>query len=85
MTDFDPENPDIHHRMGFTLILYYWRITIPLIVLVVSLGIALDRWGYDGRSILHIGLGVPLFAAFLYERRAKLKEAEAERNTRVDD
>ena len=85
MTDSDPGILTSITEWAFTLILYYWRITIPLIVLVVSLGTTLDRWGYDGGSILHIGLGVPLFAAFLYERRAKLKEAEAERNTRVDD
>ena len=76
MTDFDPSNPDPYKRMNWALRNYWWAI-IPLVALLFMIEVAADSLGYDGKTIVQVGILLFGLAAFLYDRRAKRKKAEA--------
>ena len=76
MTDFDPSNPDPYKRMNWALRHYGWAI-IPLVVLLFMVEVAADSLGYDGKTVVQVGILLFGLAAFLYDRRAKRKKAEA--------
>ena len=76
MTDFDPNNPDPYKRMNWALRNYWWAI-IPLVALLFMIEVAADSLGYDGKTIVQVGILLFGLAAFLHDRRAKRKKAEA--------
>ena len=76
MTDFDPSNPDPYKRMNWALRNYWWVI-IPLVALLFMIEVAADSLGYDGKTVVQVGILLFGLAAFLYDRRAKRKKAEA--------
>ena len=78
MTDFDPSNPDPYKRMNWALRNYWWVIIPSALGVVVLMQLAQDRWGNDGAAMVRLGLLVFILVAFLYDRRAKRKKAEAE-------
>ena len=77
MTDFDPSNPDPYKRMNWALRNYWWAI-IPLVALLFMIEVAADSLGYDGKTIVQVGILLFGLAALWYDRRTKRKKAEAE-------
>jgi len=75
MTDFDPSNPDPYKRMNWALRNYWWAI-IPLVAILFMIEVAADSLGYDGKTIVQVGILLFGLAALLYDRRAKRKKAE---------
>ena len=75
MTDFDPSNPDPYKRMNWALRNYWWAI-IPPVAILFMIEVAADSLGYDGKTIVQVGILLFGLAALLYDRRAKRKKAE---------
>lgn len=78
MTDFDPNNLDPYEKTNWVLRNYWWAMIPSVVGFVVLLEVAQDRWGNDGFAMVQVGLLVFVLGAFLYDRRAKRKKAEAE-------
>ena len=78
MTDFDPSNPDPYKRMNWALRNYWWAI-IPLVALLFMIEVAADSLGYDGKTIVQVGILLFGLAVLWYDRRTKRKKAEQER------
>lgn len=79
MTDWDPNNLDPYEKANWVLRNYWWAMIPSVVGFVVLLEVAQDRWGNTGFAMVQVGLLVFVLGAFLYDRRAKQKKAERER------
>lgn len=76
MTDFDSNDPNPYKRIDWALRNYWWSI-IPLVGLMYMAEVVADSWGYNGKTIVLVGLLILIVSVLGYDRRANRKRAEA--------